>query len=175
MRGRWIEQKAKFTAPAHPHPPQCTHWGTFPLGGGRFYKARNQGPRESAQRFPGERRGKGMKGGMPARVFRMEWTLPRRRRAPQIGRLIAAPTYENGVSVGADRIRPLDLVPGRPYPPPLPRPSPLRHRAQAFPSPPTSRAVIKFFLVPFSFKKKELKKKYPGCGGWGCGGRTPGA
>ena len=48
MRGRWIEQKAKFTAPAHPHPPQCTHWGTFPLGGGRFYKARNQGPRESA-------------------------------------------------------------------------------------------------------------------------------
>ena len=40
MRGRWIEQKAKFTAPAHPHPPQCAHWGTFPLQGGRFYKAR---------------------------------------------------------------------------------------------------------------------------------------
>ena len=26
------------TYEAHPHPPQCAHWGTFPLGGGRYKK-----------------------------------------------------------------------------------------------------------------------------------------
>ena len=50
-----------------------------------------RGPRESAQRFSGERRGKEMKGGMPIRAFRMEWTLPRRRRAPRQGEYQAAP------------------------------------------------------------------------------------
>ena len=72
--------------------------------------------------------------------------------------------------VGRDDLGAPDHTVGRPYPPPRPRPSPFRHRAQAFPSPPTSRAVIKFFLGTFSFKKKYL-----GCGGCGCGGRPPGA
>ena len=35
MRGRRIEQKAKWNVPAHPHPLQCAHWSTFPLEGGR--------------------------------------------------------------------------------------------------------------------------------------------
>ena len=28
--------KGKSVLPAHPHPPQCAHWGTFPLEGGRL-------------------------------------------------------------------------------------------------------------------------------------------
>ena len=45
--GRWMAEgqtdegaldrtKGKSVLPAHPHPPQCAHWSTFPLQGGRF-------------------------------------------------------------------------------------------------------------------------------------------
>ena len=64
-------------------PPQSGSAGQLPRPGGAIRAgARIRGPRESAQRFSGERRGKGMKGGMSIRAFRMESTLLQCRRAP---------------------------------------------------------------------------------------------
>ena len=57
--GRWMAKgqtdegaldrtKGKSVLPAHPHPPQCAHWGTFPLAGGRFYGRAIRGPGKRA-------------------------------------------------------------------------------------------------------------------------------